>query len=238
MENNRNSIDNFAEVITKKTISYRWLVILLSLIIAFSFGSQMKYLGFATDYRIFFSGENPDLTKFEKFQKTYAKNDNFIFVIKPSDGNAFSPNLAELQERVTKEAWQIPYATRVDSITNFQHTWSNGDNLTVEDLIKNGKSLTNEELQNKKNIALKEPILKNNLISSNGKTVGINVVLQYPGKDLKEVPTAAAKAREIVAGIKKDYPNVQVGLSGLSMMNNSFSEAGMKDAQTLIPIMY
>ena len=33
----------------------------------------MRGLDFATDYRVFFSGENPDLIIFEDFQKTYTK---------------------------------------------------------------------------------------------------------------------------------------------------------------------
>ena len=231
-------LDNFAVLIAEKAISLRWIVILLSFAVVFIFANQAKNLDFATNYRVFFSGENPDLVAFEKFQKTYTKNDNFLFVLQPKNRNAFSPQMAEIQEKITKESWQIPYAIRVDSITNFQHTWADEDNLTVEDLIKDGNKLSQGALDKKKAIALSEPLLRNNLITDKADTVGINVVLQYPEKKLTEVPEAVAKARAMVKEIKENYPDVTVALSGLSMMNNTFAESGLKDASTLVPIMY
>lgn len=232
------AIDNIATKWSEWVIRHRWITIFISLIIVGLIFSQAKYLDFATNYRVFFSGDNPDLVTFEDFQKTYTKSDNFLFVIQKKDETRFDGELSEVAERITDEAWQIPYATRVDSITNFQYTWANGDDLTVEDLIKNGKDLAPDILSKKVDIALIEPLLNNFLISDDADTTGINVVLQYPEKDLLEVPEAAAHARTIVAGIEKDFPNITIALSGVSMMNNSFAESGIKDMQTLTPIMY
>jgi predicted RND superfamily exporter protein len=200
--------------------------------------SNMRFLDFATNYRVFFSGDNPDLVAFEDFQKTYTKNDNFLFVIQAKDEAAFDGTLSEIAERITTEAWQIPYAIRVDSIPNFQYTWADGDDLTVEDLIKNGNQLSPEQLKEKVDIALAEPLLNNFLISEDTSTTAINVVLQYPEKDINEVPIAVKYARGIAAGIEQDYPQISLALTGLSMLNNSFVESGMKDMATLTPIMY
>ncbi len=231
-------VDNFAVIWSTWVIRHRWLTIFISLVIVGLIFSQAKSLDFATNYRVFFSGHNPDLVTFENFQKTYTKSDNFLFVIQHKDQRRFDGDLSEITERITEEAWQIPYATRVDSITNFQYTWAQGDDLTVEDLITDGKQLPVEVLDRKVDIALKEPLLNNFLISDDADTTAINVVLQYPDKSLIEVPTAANHAREIVAGIEKDYPDINIALSGVSMMNNSFAESGIKDMQTLTPIMY
>ncbi len=232
------AIDSLATCWSEWVIRHRWLTIVASLIIVGFIFSHAKNLDFATNYRVFFSGDNPDLVAFEEFQKTYTKSDNFLFVIQSKNEKRFDGKLSEVAERITQEAWQIPYATRVDSITNFQHTWANGDDLTVEDLIKNGNQLTQEVLDKKVDIALAEPLLSNFLISDDADTTAINVVLQYPEKDLVEVPTAANHARQIVAGIEKDYPDVIVALSGVSMLNNSFAESGIRDMKTLTPIMY
>lgn len=232
------AIDTLATTWSHWVIRHRWITIALALLIVGVIAFQAKHLDFATNYRVFFSGDNPDLVTFEEFQKTYTKSDNFLFVIQNNDKTRFDGNLSEIAERITEEAWQIPFATRVDSITNFQHTWADGDDLTVEDLIKDGKNLSADILNNKVNIALEEPLLKNFLISLDADTTGINVILQYPEKDLTEVPIATKHARSIVAGIEKDYPDIKIALTGISMMNNSFMESAMKDMQTLTPIMY
>ncbi len=233
-----NTIDQFAVKWTEWVLRHRFLTIVLTLLVVGFIASHARNLDFATNYRVFFSGENPDLVTFEEFQKVYTKNDNFLFVIQHKQPRKFDNQLAEVAERITEEGWKIPYSIRVDSIPNFQYTWADGDDLTVEDLIKNSPSLSPQELDRRVDTALAEPLLKNNLISADADTTGINVILQYPEKDLVEVPTAAAAARAIVAEIEKDYPDIKIVLSGLSMMNNSFAESALKDMGTLVPIMY
>ena len=141
-------------------------------------------------------------------------------------------------ERVTEEAWQIPYTLRVDSITNFQHSWADGDDLTVENLIRDGAAMDEAALAKKEEIALTEPLLVDYLISGDSKTVAVNVTLLYPQLSLKEVPAAVTAAREIRDRIQTDYPELQVALTGRSMLNNAFSEAGRADIRLLIPLMY
>ena len=87
-------------------------------------------------------------------------------------------------------------------------------------------------------IALAEPLLKDSLIAADVETTGINVVLQYPEESLTEVPAAVAKARAIADGIRADYPQLKVALTGISMLNNSFAEAGVQDVMNLVPLMY
>lgn len=232
------AIDRFAADLTKWVIRWRWLVIAAVVLATLVVGSGARFLDFANNYRVFFSAQNPELAAFESFQQTYTKNDNFLFVIQPKDGVVFGPEVTEVVERVTEEAWQIPFNIRVDSVTNFQHSWADGDDLTVEDLIRNGAELSEDLLLEKRAVALAEPLLRDNLISADADTTGVNVVLQYPEQSLTEVPEAVEVARAIVAGIETDYPDITVALSGISMLNNSFAESGLKDLATLTPAMY
>lgn len=238
MERTSQLIDNFAIRTAEWSIRNRYLIIALTLFSAFAIGYGMQMLTFATNYRVFFSKENPELLAFEDFQNTYTKNDNFLFVLQPKDGKVFTPQIAEAIEKMTEKSWQIPFSIRVDSISNFQHTWANEDDLTVEDLIKDGKSMPLSELKRRKAIALAEPLLVDNLLARDAETTGINVTLQYPEKALSEVPEAAAFARNMVEELERDYPDITVALTGLSMMNNAFAESGLQDSQTLLPIMY
>ena len=231
-------MDRFAVALTGWMTQRKWLVLVVVPLIAIAIASGAQRLSFASNYRVFFSKENPELMAFEEFQNVYTKNDNFLFVLQPKDGKVFSPATAEAMERLTEEAWQIPFAIRVDSLSNFQHTWSQEDDLIVEDLIVNGASLTQETLDEKESIALAEPLLKDNLIAADARTAGVNVVLQYPEKELSEVPMATKKAREIADTIRAAYPDLHVGITGISMLNNSFAESGIKDLSSLVPMIY
>ena len=220
-------------------IRHRWLVIAVTLLVVALAASGGRHLGFSTNYRVFFSQENPELTAFENFQQTYTKNDNILFVLQPAEGEVLTPRLAEAIEWLTAEAWKIPYTIRVDSVSNFQHTWAAGDELTVEDLVRDGVQLSPEELARRQAVALAEPLLRDNLLSPDADTTGINATIQYPELDnMKEVPEAVAYARGLATELQARYPELTVALSGLSMLNNAFAEAGQTDTQTLVPLMY
>ena len=232
------NVENFAIGFADFIVRWRFIVIAVAAMMVFAAGSGMPKLEFANNYRVFFSDENPDLMAFEEFQQIYTKNDNVMFVVQPKNKNIFSGDLMGAIEFITQESWQIPFATRVDSITNFQYSWANGDDLTVDDLIRDGPSLSQSELANKEKIAVSEPLLYGNLLARDVEATGVNVTLQYPEKELTEVPEAVAKARGIAAAAQEKYPDLHIGLTGISMMNNAFMEAGMKDMQSLTPLMY
>ncbi len=229
--------DRLAARLADFVVRWRWIVIALTLIVAGTAASGARFLEFSNNYRVFFSPENPCLVAFEDFQKTYTKNDNILFVVQPQEGRIFTPRMTEAIERLTHEAWKIPYVIRVDSITNFQHSSAEGDDLTVDDLIRDGPSLSASELSERRQLALAEPLLNGNLLSDDADTTGINVTLQYPEQSLSEVPEAAAHARQLASQIQEQYPGVHIAISGVSMLNNAFAEAGAQDAMTLIPLM-
>ncbi len=232
------SIDRFAAALTTRVIARRWLVILFSLALAVAAGSGASKLEFSTNYRVFFSEANPELQAFEDLQNTYTKNDNFFFVFEPQDGSAFSARTLDAVEHLTEEAWKIPYAIRVDSISNFQHTYAIEDDLIVEDLVTNAVNRDAAYLGERKDVALAEPLLRDQILTRDADVTAINVVLQYPEKDLMEVPEAVSYARTLVAEIEAAYPDLEVYLTGVSMLNNAFAETGMNDGATLMPLMF
>ncbi|MDC1287230.1 MMPL family transporter [Gammaproteobacteria bacterium] len=238
MSNYFKAIDRFAAALAHWVIAHRWLVLLLSLTLALGAGFGAGKLEFSTNYRVFFSDANPELQAFENLQDTYTRNDNFLFVFEPADGDAFSKQTLAAVERLTAEAWKIPFAIRVDSISNFQHSYSIGDDLIVEDLVKNAKTRDADYLAERRAVALAEPLLRDQLLTHDASVTAINVVLQYPEKDLMEVPQAVNHARELMTLIETEYPSIEVHLTGVSMLNNAFAETGMSDGATLMPLMF
>ncbi|MEP3074052.1 MMPL family transporter [Maricaulis sp.] len=234
----RNRTDMFATALAEAMIRWRWIVILATILATVGFAMGMPRLAFDTNYRAFFSDENPELAAFENFQATYTKNDNFLIVVRPADGNVFSQTTLAAVEEITEAGWQVPYAIRVDSITNFQHTWADGDNLIVEDLVRDAHALSDTELSERSAVALNEPLLRNQLITEDASVTAINIVLQYPEESAMEVPEAVAVVRALRDRIEADYPDIDIALSGVSMMNNAFMESGMGDMAKLIPLMY
>lgn len=232
------TIDRFAMSLTRWVIRYRWLVLLLALAAAFLAGQGATKLAFSSNYRAFFSKANPELQAFEELQATYTKNDNFLFVLEPDDGEVFNADVLAAVKTLTAEAWKIPYAIRVDSISNFQYTYGLEDDLIVEDLIGDIDQFSTDDFAQKKQIAVNEPLLKNQLITADAKATAINVVLQYPEESLSEIPEAVDVAKALRERIETEHPNIDISLTGVSMLNHAFADAGFSDVMTLVPVMF
>jgi predicted RND superfamily exporter protein len=232
------AIDRFAAALTSRVIRHRGLVLLGAVLVAALIGSGVTRLEFSTNYRVFFSEANPELQAFEELQNTYTKNDNFFFVVEPKEGAAFDRETMTAVEELTEAAWQIPYTIRVDSVSNFQHTYAIEDDLIVEDLVQDAANREGAFLESRRDIALSEPLLRNQILTADGEVTAVNVVLQYPEKGFMEVPEAVKEARELKADIEARYPQLTIHLTGVSMLNNAFAETGMTDGATLMPLMF
>jgi predicted RND superfamily exporter protein len=221
-------------------VRWRYFILIAVVVLVAVVGSGARFITFDTDYRVFFSEDNPQLQAFEELQNTYTKTDNVMFVLAPKDGAVFNRETLTSVARLTKESWQIPYSLRVDSITNYQHTEADGDDLLVDDLVPDDEidELDDAALQRISNIALNEPLLVDHLISGRGHVTGVNVTIQLPDDTTgKEVPSVAAFSRDLVEKVKAENPNLDVYLTGMVIMNNSFPEVSIHDQQTLVPLM-
>ncbi|MGD1876766.1 MAG: RND family transporter [Kiloniellaceae bacterium] len=219
-------------------IRWRWVVLLACLVAAVGLASGGRFLGFSTDYRIFFSGENPQLRAYDSLQKVYTKDDNILFVLQPKSGDVFTAEMLAAVRALTEASWQLPYSRRVDSLTNFQHSYAEGDDLTVEDLVPADAALDAARLAAIRDFALAEPLLVNRLVAPDGRTTGINVTLTLPGEGPEEVLDAMAAARDVAAGFEADHPDITVALTGVVALDAAFSEASFTDLATLVPLMY
>ena len=227
--------NRFFEFINKHPI---W-VIVMSITFAVVAASGASNLVFKSDYRVFFGEDNPELNAFESMQNIYNKIDNVAFVVAPKDNNVFTPKHLESLKKLTKESWQVPHSTRVDSLTNFQYTYAEDDDMIVENLVQNTKSLTDVDLAKIKEIALNEPLLIDKIISPAGHVSIVNVTVQLPGiEPTIEIPAIATSVRAIKEAYLAQNPDVDVYLSGMVMMNNSFSESALGDGSTLVPLMF
>ena len=226
------------EAYAQRIIRWRYFIVFATIILVAltTLGFPLK---FDTDYRVFFSDDNPQLRAFEHLQNTYTKNDNVMIVIAPKDGQVFTNKTLDAVEWLTEQAWQIPYSIRVDSISNFQHTYAEEDDLIVANLIEDSNSLSETDIARAKKIALAEPQLIHKLISPKADVTAINIIVELPGKRPEaEIPEIAEFVRDLTDKLRARNPDVDVYLTGMVMMNNSFPEASKSDLQNLLPIMY
>jgi predicted RND superfamily exporter protein len=222
-------------------IEHPLAVIITSILVILLFAAGLQYATVSSDYRYFFGPDNPQRVAFENLQNVYSKDDSVLMTITPGDGKVFKQETLEGLRYLTEESWQLSFVTRVDSITNFQHSYAEHDDLTVHDLVNASTlsgSISEEDLYRLENISLNEPMLANRLINEDASVTGINIKMTFPGASPFEVPEAAEQARQLADRFMQQYPGHEVHLTGMVMLNDAFNEAGIRDVMTLMPLMY
>lgn len=234
MENQAKTQSSYINFIQK----YRWIVLVGTVLLGIVIGSGGSKLKFDGDYHAYFSESNPQLEAFDNLQEKYTKDESVIIALSPKDKNIFTKaNLSSI-EKMTSDAWTIPYNSRVDAITNFQHTRAEADDLYVSDLVSEVEMMTTSDIAKIKSIALNDPLLVNKIINKEGSVTAININIKLPGESDQEQNEVMSAVREMVSQWKVDHPNFEFHLTGIVPMNSAFFEAAMGDNMTLIPAMF
>ncbi len=99
-----------------------WLIILLTLVYLAVTVSGLDGLVRRSDYKSLLDPEYPGMVELDEVEAIFNENKNALLVVVPRDGDLFSPQTLVAIQELTERSWLIPYAARVDSLTNFQHT--------------------------------------------------------------------------------------------------------------------
>ncbi len=227
----------FSHSLITRTLEYRWLVIGVSIGVFLLSSAGLARLTIDSDLRVFFSRDNPQLQQLEAVENTYLKNENILMVIAPRDNRVFTREVLQVIKDMTAALWQTPASSRVDSITNFQHTWAEGDELIVEDLFDDIADMPLDEIEHRRQVALQEPALLDRIISRKGDVSNIIVTINFVEKDPEVISAIAEHTRKLRDEYSRRYPDIEFYLTGSVMFDTAFSEVGQKDMTTLVPLM-
>lgn len=210
-------------------VNHPWFVLIASLLLLFGAMYGAKFLEIKPDYRVFFAEDNPQLVAFDHIQDTYDKADNAMIVLTPKEGGVFSKETLKTIQWLTEKAWHTPYSTRVDSVTNYQHTWvtpEDEDYMLVGALLcVPAKSadfdstcehesvtpemidgMSQDQLERLEQIVLNEPQVVNRMINPQSSVTAVNITVQVPDdKDLEglEGEEREKKKTEIMTATQK-----------------------------------
>ena len=215
---------------------HRPLVMAIAFILTFIAASGIVHLKATTDYRMFFSEDNPELQALELLEDTYEKSDNVLLMIVPEDRDATSQQALAAVIWLTERAWQMPFASRVDSIANFPHTSANNDDLLVNDLV-NPQTIHDAQARRQiREIALSDPRIAGNLIARDGGVSAVHTTIKVPDDaDAVDIAQISEYAQTIATEAKERFPSIDVRPVGTVILNQAFNDATLESTQTVLP---
>ena len=221
----------------KWLLSHRILAIGITLMVVALCAAGLHNFVLNNDYGAFFDHDDPRMKAYEDTQEMYSKDDTVFFVVTANNGNVFDRQVLAAIEYLSEEAWKLPHATRVDSLTTYQHAWSEEDDLMVSALVESPSTMSDADLAKAREIAYAEPLLQNRLVKEGSPVTGVNVTINIP----KELPRASIgiteAAEKLMAETAERFPAVSLKLTGIIPLNNAFLVVALFDVSYLVPIM-
>ena len=227
------NVEYKVERFTKAIISNKIKTLFVALIFILLATSGLRFLETPSGYRSFVESDQPNYQDILNIEEKYGNIDVLTFVIKPNEGDIFQKDALEVINQLTELSWKSPYSSRVSSLTNYQYTTVEGDDININDFINDIDALNDNDLQILKKLALQEKNIVNFILSKSAKVSFVNITLDMPNDVDFVEPIAFAEEQKKIFNEK--YPNIFVTVAGSARFSQNFQETAQSDATNMYP---
>ncbi|MYB89911.1 MAG: MMPL family transporter [Proteobacteria bacterium] len=223
---------------TSTLLDYRWWVVGLATLVMLAMTAGAQFLTVSNDYRILFSDDNPQLMAFDALEATYTESYNLLIAVAVQEGSVFEPATLDAVESLTEAVWQLPYSSRVTSLTNYSHSEADGDDLVVAPLVEDALSMDAAALERVEAIALGDADIAGRLVSRDGRVASVVVDFVLADNPDQQVIEITGTLQGILDEARTAHPGLGYYTTGFVVQNQAFSEATQDDLETLLPIVF
>ena len=227
-------LDRYLDAIGRR----RWVVVVAATVLMLAVTAGVRFIGVTNDYRSLFDADNPQLAALDALEETYSSANTALVAVAPRDGSVFTRETLAALEALTESAWQAPWSTRVDSLTNYSHSEGVDDDLVVEPLVADASSLTDADLARIEGIALGSIELSGRLVSPDGRVAGLAVTFALPEDTDTAVAEITDHLRARLGQARADHPDIEYFLTGDVVLQQTFSDVTQSEMETLTPIVF
>ncbi len=220
-------------------LRYRWLVVAGATLVMLAMAAGGRFITVSNDHRILFGEDNPQLVAYDALEDTYTSSNTALIAVTPRQGTVFTRETLGAIERLTEEAWQAPYSSRVDSLTNYSHSEALGDDLIVGPLVEDAASLSDADLDRIEEIANDSIELVGRMLAEDGRVAGLAINF-IPPRETHDASVVELNAYldDMLARARAESPEIEFHITGDIVMQRAFAQATQDDLERLTPIVF
>ncbi|EQC46532.1 RND family transporter [Bacteriovorax sp. Seq25_V] len=227
-------IENVAQKLSSNIVRKSKLYISLSLIAFILLTSGIFLIKSNFSVKVWLNKNDHRINDLNLHEKTFGSSDTMDVIIY-NDRGIFNPHTISTIQEISEEMWKVKDIVRVESLTNYNWIESIDDDISITPFIAEDDILTEEFLNKKKNQALGDKHLVNNLISPSGKLAYIRSFLQVTNG----TPPYEEIVTQVESLIKKyNHDEIHIQLSGITFINESLKRASDRDMVVVFPLVF
>ena len=126
----------------------------------------------------------------------------------------------------------------MDSLTNYNRTWAEDDELIVEPLVGEAALLSDDELARIEAFALAEPELAGRLVSRDGRVGALAISFATPENQDAMVSDVPDFLNGVLDDARASYPSLAFHMTGDVILNRAVSDALEEGLQSTLPLCF
>ncbi len=209
---------------------FKYPIIIGITIIVALLSLSLKNLAFEGSYKIWFDKDSKIIKDYEAFRSRFSGDDTFIVAFKDEHG-IFRQKAVSTILHLTKEFQKIEGVHKVESLSNYQYISSEDDDIIVEDFLYG-----DENLSQKRALALKDNLILNQLLSTDGKTTMIALSLNENIGSNEAVNIAVFHQLQSLLKAEMKQSGYKFYLTGIPAVTASLVTISQGDAMVLMPL--
>ena len=215
----------------------RWLTLVLSLLVMAALAAGARYIvEVDVDVRNHFDRDDPHIVALEQLEDTYALSDAALVAVAPRNGTIFTRETLVAIEELTEQLWRTPWVTRVDSIANYSHSEGFEDELVVDPLVDDAGSLSDDDIERIRTIALGTEEVAGRFVSRDGRIAGLVVSVALPEDRQSGTLEVTDFLHATTAAARQAHPDTDYHLTGELVLNRAMRDAIDSETGVLAPI--
>lgn len=219
---------------------FKWIILTLLLGTIIFLSLRIADLNFNGSYRIWFGKESSVLKSYDSFCATFGSDDSILVVFSDQEG-IIKPKPLESIKHLSQEFATLPHVTRVNSILNYQYIHVSAEDekdITVESFIEEPKKLSPQELKKRRDIALEDPMVRDYVLSKDGKTTIIAIKLSSFDEKTKAINIGLINDIQKILDKETQTTGYKYFISGTSVTDAALATIADHDALIYVPIAF
>ena len=192
----------------------------------------LKDLAFEGSYRIWFAPDSTIMKAYDDFRDDFSTDDTFVVAFRDENG-IFNTKAIKVILQLTEEIASIDGVRKVDSLSNYQYISASNDELNVDDFIYEDNM---GDLKAKEKIALKDRLILNHAISTDGKSTMLSVKLDTQTNTGEEVNLFVMDTLEKIASKYEKKYGYKIAITGMPAVTASLVNVALHDAIYIMPL--